>query len=189
MANLVDTIIIFRILKKLTTPWEKTDAFKTGLIDNNGKILVKKKDRTPAQKKAFTMLDRMVFNLKRLLAKVPGGSSQIGSYVAALALIKEHVEQESNSATADLLIEKMEQHNIIPEQRHDIGTPEGYLDAMEEEIIREMSVSGAGFGGALSGAGSNADINATGLAGIDRPLGQKKKKKTKELKKILDKKL
>ena len=39
MANLVDTIIIFRILRKLTTPWEKTAAFKTGLIDKNGKVV------------------------------------------------------------------------------------------------------------------------------------------------------
>lgn len=184
-GNLVDTIIIFRILRKLTTPWEKTDAFKTGLIDKTGKILVKKKDRTPEQKKAFTLLDRMVFNLKRLLSKVPGGKSQLGSYVAALALIKEYVEQETNKETSVALVEKLENYQLIPKQKHDIGTPEGYLDAMEEEIMREMT-SGASFGGALSGAGSNADINATGLAGVDPVLGQKKNKK---LKKILDRRV
>lgn len=184
-ANIVDTIIIFRILKKLTTPWEKTDAFKTGLIDKNGKILVKKKERTPEQKKAFTLLDRMVFNLKRLLAKVPGGKSQLGSYVAALALIKEYVEQEANKETATALMEKLEEHKFIPKQKHDIGTPEGYLDAMEEEIMREMT-SGAAFGGRLSGAGTNADINATGLAGLDKPLNSKPQKKKKDIRKLLD---
>jgi len=182
-GNLVDTIIIFRILRKLTTPWEKTDAFKTGLIDNKGKILVKKKDRTKEQKAAFTLLDRLVFNLKRLLAKVPGGSSQLATYIAALALIKEHVEAESNKETANALMEKLQDYEIIPIMEHDISTPEGYLDAMEEEIMREMT-SGAAFGGSLSGAGTNADINATGLAGIDKPLGRKKK-----LKKILSRKL
>ena len=184
MSNLVDTVTIFRILKKLTTPWDKTKAYKTGLIDKEGKILVKKKDRTPEQKKAFTLLDRMVFNLKRLLAKVPGGKTQIGSYVAALALIKEYVEQESNKETASVLIEKLEEHKFIPEQKHDISTAEGYLDAMEEEIMREMT-SGAAFGGRMSGAGTNADVNATGLAGRDPVLGQKKNK----LKKILDRRL
>jgi len=183
-GNLVDTIIIFRILKKLTTPWEKTDAFKTGLIDKNGKVLVKKKDRTPQQKKAFTLLDRMVFNLKRLLGKVPGGASQIGSYVAALALIKEYVEQEANKETAQVLFEKMEEHKIIPHFEHDISTAEGFLDAWEDAMEEGMT-SGASFGGALSGANTNAQANATGLAGVDPMLGQKKNK----LKKILDRTL
>lgn len=180
MANLVDTIIIFRILRKLTTPWEKTAAFKTGLIDKNGKVLVKKKDRTKEQVKAFTLLDRMVFNLKRLLSKVPGGKSQIGSYVAALALIKEYVEQESNKQTADILVEKLQEHKIIPEIKHDISTPEGYLDAMEEEIMREMT-SGAALGGRMSGAGTNADVNASGLAGVDPVLNKRRRKLEKVL--------
>lgn len=183
-ANIVDTIIIFRILKKLTTPWEKTAAYKTGLIDKKGKILVKKKDRTKEQKKAFTLLDRLVFNLKRLLGKVPGGQTQIGSYVAALALIKEYVEQESNKETATVLFEKMEEHKMIPHFEHDISTAEGFLNAWEDAMEEGMT-SGASFGGALSGAGSNADINATGFAGYDPVLGRKKNK----LKKILDRSL
>lgn len=176
--GVIDTVIIFRILKKLTTPWNKTAAFKAGLIDDKGKVLVKKKDRTPQMKKAFTMLDRMVFNMKRLLAKIPGGKTQIGSYVAALALLREHVKTERNEATAETLMEKIEGYGIGPIMEHDISTPEGYLDAMEEEMVREMT-SGATFGGAMSGAGSNAQVNATGMAGIDQPLQKKKKKITR----------
>ena len=37
----------------------------------------------------------------------------------------------------------------------------------EEAVISEASLSGAGFGGAFSGAGDNATINATGRAGYD----------------------
>ena len=177
--NLIDTIIIFRILRKLTTPWDKTDAYKTGLIDKNGKILVGKADRTPEQKKAYTLLDRLVFNLKRMLNKIPGGKSQIGSYVAALALIKEYVEQQSNNETANVLMERLEENKIIPKINHDISTPEGYLDAMEEEMMREMSVSGAQFGGAMSGSGTNSTINATGRAGVDPVLGKKQRRKSK----------
>ena len=38
----------------------------------------------------YTSFHRLVFNLKKLMAKVPGGSSVIARYGAALALIKEH---------------------------------------------------------------------------------------------------
>ena len=42
------------------------------------------------------------------------------------------------------------------------------------------------FGGALSGAGTNAQVNASGMAGIDPVLGDKKIKRRKDLRKILD---
>jgi len=183
MSKVIDSIIVFRILKKLTTPFDKTDAFKTGVIDKKGNILVKKKDRTRAQKKSLTMLDWLVFNLKRMLAKVPGGSTQFGSYVAAVALLKEYVEQETNKETAQVLVEKLEEHEIIPAKKHDLSTIEGYLDAWEEAMTEAMT-SGASFGGSLSGANSNADANATGLAGVDKPLKRKKR-----VEKILDKRL
>lgn len=174
MAGLVDTVIIFRILRKLTTPWEKTDAYKTGVIDKKGKVIVKKKDRTPEQKKAFTLLDRLVFNLKRLL-----GGSQLGSYIAALALIKEYVETETNKETAQALFERFEEQRICPNFKHDISTPEGYLDAMEE-AMNEMT-SGAAFGGSLSGAGSNAQVNASGLAGADQILQRRRRTKIEKI--------
>jgi len=182
--QVVDTVIIFRILKKLVTPFNKTAAFKAGVIDKNGKILIKPGDRTADQKKTITLLDRMVFNLKRLLSKVPGGKTQLASYVAALALIKEYVEKESNSETSQVLLEKMQEHKMIPPVKHDLSTQEGFMDAWEEAMV-EMT-SGASFGGAMSGAGTNAQVNSTGMAGIDPVLGDKKIKRRKDLRKILD---
>lgn len=181
----VDTIIIFRILKKLVTPFNKTAAFKAGVIDKNGKVLIKPGDRTADQKKTITLLDRMVFNLKRLLGKVPGGKTQLASYVAALALLREHVEKQTNLETSNLLMEKLQEHKIIPKTKHDLSTAEGFMDAWEEAMYESM-VSGASFGGAMSGAGTNSQINSTGMAGIDPVLG---KKKRKDLRKILDKQI
>lgn len=183
MSNMVDTVIVFRILKKLTTPWEKTAAYKSGLIDRKGAIIVPKAERTPAQKKAFTNLDRLVFNLKRLLQKVPGGGSQLASYVAALALLKEHVEEESNKLTSEVLLEKLEEHEIIPPIKHDISTKEGFLDAFEEEFMKEMN-SGAGIGGSFDGAQTNADTNASGMAAPNGP-----SKKRKGIEKVLQRRL
>ena len=96
MANYVDNLIAFRILYKLVTPFDKTEAFKRGVIDAEGNILVKVKDQTPEQKDAYDMLDRLVFSLKRLLGKIPGGKSQIASLAAAYYLVKEAYENKSN---------------------------------------------------------------------------------------------
>jgi len=86
-----DLFYAFRFLKLLVTPFENTEAFKLGIIDADGKILKKAAERqSPEEKSAYTVFHRLVFNIKRLLAKVPGGKSVIGRYGAALFLIKEH---------------------------------------------------------------------------------------------------
>ena len=93
MSRFVDSIITYRILKLLVTPFNKTDAYKQGIIDANGKVL--KKDRelnTVAERDAYTLLHRLVFRLKRIIEKVPIENKKLASYAAALALIKEQVE-------------------------------------------------------------------------------------------------
>jgi hypothetical protein len=88
----VDLFITYKFIRLLTTKWNKTDAYKEGVIDAKGKLLVKGKDQTSAQKKAYTLFDKLVFNLKRILEKVPFGKSQIASYAAALFLLKENTD-------------------------------------------------------------------------------------------------
>mgnify|MGYP003635849681 FL=1 len=179
-VNYVDAAIIFRILMKLVTPFDKTKAFDLGLVDEKGKSL--KKAKTGEEKSAMTLLDRMVFNLKRLLGTVPGGKTRLASYVAALALLKEHVETTYNKPTAQALFESMEEKKIIPKLRHDIGTQEGYLSAMEDAIMAEMN-SGASLGGSLGFGSTNAQANASGLAAPTGP--PVKRKKTGSVSKIL----
>ena len=95
----VDLFITYKFIRLLTTKWNKTDAYKEGVIDAKGKLLVKGADQTSAQKKAYTVFDKLVFNLKRILEKVPFGKSQIASYAAALFLLKE----ETGMAEEDIL--------------------------------------------------------------------------------------
>ena len=83
-----DIFYAFRFLKLLVTPWEQMGAFKNGIIDKDGKFL--KKPQFPPQKSTYTIFHKLVFNIKRLLNKIPGGKSKLGSYAAALFLIKEH---------------------------------------------------------------------------------------------------
>ena len=84
---MIDTIIALRILWLLITPIETTDAFKLGLINADGKTI--KKARTSEEKDATSSLKRLVWNLKRIISVVPGGSTRIGSLAAAYLLMKE----------------------------------------------------------------------------------------------------
>lgn len=86
----VDLFLVYQFIRRLATPFNKWDAYEEGVIDDKGNILIKKKDRNTKQKKAFGVFDVMVRNMKRLLAKLPGGSTRLASYAAALFLIKEH---------------------------------------------------------------------------------------------------
>jgi len=86
-----DLFYAFRFLKLLVTPFEKTKAFELGIIDKDGAVLKKGRERTTSdEKSAYTVFHRLVFNLKRLIGKVPGGKSVVARYGAALFLIKEH---------------------------------------------------------------------------------------------------
>jgi len=101
----IDAFITFRFLKLLVTPFNKTEAFKLGIIDERGKVLKKYRDlERIEERQAYTILHRLVFNIKKLIEKVPGGKSRLATYAAALFLIKEHVKEYQDSD--GLLVEK-----------------------------------------------------------------------------------
>ena len=91
MGRVIDALIAYRVLKLLVTPFNKTKAYKFGIIDDKGKVLIKSKDlpNSGPQREAYTLLIRFVFNLKKLLGKV-GIRGPLGtSAAAALAFFKE----------------------------------------------------------------------------------------------------
>ena len=108
MSRAIDALIAARLIKLLVTPFKRTKAYELGIIDDKGKVLIKSKDipkkfptyEVQKARKAYTLLIRFVFNLKRLLSKV-GIRGPIGSAAAAaIAFLKEeypnnlYVEQE-----------------------------------------------------------------------------------------------
>ena len=107
MGRAVDLFVTYRFLKLLTTPFEKTEAYKKGIIDKDGNRVMKQKARntpkevavqlnTPDLKNSYTILHKLIFNIKKLFGKVPGLRTKVGTYAAALFLLKdtfkEHVE-------------------------------------------------------------------------------------------------
>jgi hypothetical protein len=108
-----DLFYAFRFLKLLVTPFEKTKAFNLGIIDEKGKVLKKASKRTkPEEKSAYTVFHRLVFNLKRLIGKVPGGRSVVARYGAALFLIREHTNMSEEKMLK--MLEKALEVDIDP---------------------------------------------------------------------------
>ena len=121
MGRAIDLFVTYRFLKLLTQPFEKTDAYKLGIIDKKGHRILKKGSTKPAvelatsqQQGAYTILHKLVFNIKKLFNKVPGLRTKVGTYAAALFLLKdtfkEHVEEPDFFESE--LIKYLKENNI-----------------------------------------------------------------------------
>jgi hypothetical protein len=131
MGRVIDALIAYRLLKLLVTPFKKTKAYQMGIIDDKGKVLIKAKQfnkEIPANKradakKAYTLLIRFVFNLKRILSKV-GIRGALGSAAAAaIAFFRE--EKDYNP-----IIEK-QIYKYIKEQGFEYDINENYGDPIQ----------------------------------------------------------
>ena len=91
-----DLAYTFRFIRMLVLDWKEWDAYKLGIIDEEGKRIKSEKLDTDEKKSAYTPFIRLAANTKRLLNKVPGGGSKLGSFAAALFLIKEKYNIDSN---------------------------------------------------------------------------------------------
>ena len=96
MGRAIDLFVRYRFLKLLTTPFTKMDAFKYGIIDKDGNRIKKENsdevavDLTTSQlKNSYTILHKLVFNIKKIFAKIPGLRTKVGTYAAALFLLKD----------------------------------------------------------------------------------------------------
>lgn len=94
-----DLAYTFRFIRMLVMDWKNWDAYKLGIIDENGKRQKDVKLDTDEKKSAYTPFVRLSANIKRLLANIPGGGSKLGSFAAALFLIKEQYNLSDKDLT------------------------------------------------------------------------------------------
>jgi hypothetical protein len=98
MGRAIDLFITYRFIKLLVTPFDQTPAFKLGIIDKDGNRVMEKTVSRGMQptvligdekKSAYTILHKLVFNIKKIFSKVPGLRTKLGTYAAALFLLKD----------------------------------------------------------------------------------------------------
>ena len=131
MGRAIDLFVTYRFIKLLVTPFKNTDAFKLGIIDENGKRELEPGTnkpttlRTTEEKSAYTVLHKLVFNIKKIFAKVPGLRTKLGSYAAALFLLKDTFKESVD----DPDVFEKEFMKYLKEQGYEID------DSISEEVI------------------------------------------------------
>lgn len=168
-SALMDNLIAARLLYMLVTPFNKTDAFKLGIIDAQGKVLIHAKDlKTNDQKDAYNYLTRLVFNIKRLINKLPGGESNLKNLTAAYYFVKERFEKKSayvNESQFMSLVQRLDTVTLVEEQ------------LFVEKFMANMSEDGGGGGGGggAGGAGGGGvaanNAGSGGVAGLSTATG------------------
>lgn len=154
MANVVDTVSVYLILRKLVTPFIQMPAFHAGVIDADGNFLVSRQEMTQEQSNACSLLDVMVINLKKIIAKIPGGRTQLASFAAALFLLRQNkIVREDNIIDILFTLE------------------EDYISSLQQltEDAPAMSVSG----GHIAGVGAKDPFDV----GVSKKAQEKYKKK------------
>ena len=89
LKSAADIAYTFRFIRMMVMNWTDWDAYKEGVIDENGKRNRNVKLDTPQKTASWTPFIRLAANIKRLTSKIPGGGTKLGSFAAALYLIKE----------------------------------------------------------------------------------------------------
>ena len=100
MGRAIDLFVTYRFIKLLVTPFNKQEAYKLGIIDEKGKRITLPGGNRPkpldtvAEKNAYTVLHKLVFNIKKIFEKVPGLRTKLGTYAAALFLLKDTFKED-----------------------------------------------------------------------------------------------
>lgn len=146
MARVVDNVIAYRVLSMLVKPFKDTQAYKLGIIDDKGKILRKGSSlKTTKEKDAYTYLHRLVFNMKRIVNRLPGGESKLKSMVTALFLIKEYYE--SGNRTTSLMEDR---YKSLMEMDISLLEEEMMVEKYIKDIEEDAPANSVGTGTAIS---------------------------------------
>jgi hypothetical protein len=169
----VDLFLVFNFIKRLVTPFTKWEAYKEGIIDEKGNLLIKRKDFVKnSQKAAFGIFDQMILNLKKLLGKLPGGQTKLASYASALWLIR---EQQRIEATNYLTEESVEEDLGVALERFLSENETLIAEAAKREIDEEPA--NAVGGGNIAGLGIGPD----GEPGVSKKNQKKHKKRIRDI--------
>lgn len=173
MGRFVDSLIAYRILKLLVTPFDQTDAYKLGIIDAKGKELKRMQELNSVNERdAYTLLHRLVFRLKKIIEKVPIDNKKILSLAAAYALIKENLDQ--NNEPMDLETQYINKLN--EELQSEVMIVEEFLYEKKLFTFKQFNEEGEGMAAAAPANNAAVTSGIKGLTG-EPPVSKKAQKR------------
>ena len=158
MSQIVDNLVAYKILTMLVKPFKETQAFKLGIIDDKGTNLKRSGSlRTSEEKDSYTYLHRLVFNMKKIINKIPGGESNLKSLVAALFLVREYYDNKDRTTSL------MESKYLSVLEKINAGVTLAEEEIAVKKFVRSME--------------EDAPVNNVGggaIAQLDQPMINKK---------------
>ena len=125
LGKVINAFTVYKFIKAFTTPFTSMPAYTLGIIDKNGNFIQKSTEfKTPEEKQAGSVFNRLIINLKKITNKIPDGSlkAKLQSFATALLLIKEDVDKIGGDG--DLVVKEIKEYLL----KHDIDL---------EELLRE----------------------------------------------------
>lgn len=150
-----DTIYALRFLRLLTMKWEETEAYKVGVVDENGKKI--KDPKTKEEKEAYTLFHRLVFNVRRLMPR-----NRIANYAAAIFLVREHTGLSKDNILAILEAEGVDTNE---ELREDFFIKEDKL--LQGDYTLKESIASPTTGEVIARKGTKVQVKES-LEPVDR---------------------
>lgn len=89
MKDVLDKVVVYRLVDRLITPFNRWPAYKLGIIDKDGNILKTIDSLTPAEKREWGPFDVTCVNIKRLMHTLPGGEGKMQTIDRAAKLLSE----------------------------------------------------------------------------------------------------
>lgn len=138
-SKIVDAALTYALMKRLVTPFENWPAYKQGIIDERGKVLKPRKTLDATERQAWGRFDILAANIKKIIQKLPGGSTRLGSLAAAAFLFKEGI---------------------------DISSKENFEKSLFNYLKEDGVVANSAGGGAIAGIGIGAQGEPPGKKGL-----------------------
>ena len=149
--SIVDAIIAYKFVTIISTPWKQMEAYKKGIIDANGNILIPRSKLKGDQVGAYpSVFYTLCWNIKRILTKL-GLGTNIGSFISALYLLREKIKEikESNSVWERIQVEALqilEEHGlsdqvkILRESNESVMYPGTYRIGYETIVVESPTL-------------------------------------------------
>jgi hypothetical protein len=169
MSRILDTVVVYRILRLLATPIEQSDAYKSGIVDKDGK-----KIKNP---ETYSILNRFVFKVQRALMRSNDRNARrLLTFAAAIAILKE--DQNNLTVSEDVLLEMLDSYEEDAAVQRQAKLLESEVVSFKN-FIEDVAVNSAGAGG-IAGIGTGPiSQREPGRDPVFQPMLRRKKQKKK----------
>ena len=134
--KVIGAFTVFKFIKLLSSPFNRMDAFKYGIIDKNGKYLKDVDSLTGREKKSVDAFHRMIIGIKKIIDthQNPTIRAKMKQLPTALMILRDEAEKVGANGT-----EVITEIRTYLKEEYDIEVNDGYeTDAINEIFDEEI---------------------------------------------------